>query len=199
MQTSAMLVPFAALQETHIRDQPLIDTDNYTFYCDDADEKKVGGCAIVIRNDYNNLMEFGSTSSRCAFIRLWDRRGLKLWIVSAHASTETAKGQNKDSFYDELNTLISKIPSQQAAIFGIDANAMMGSEQQSDALGKWSYPMEQTSDNGNRLIDLCKQTNLIIACTFKRNHRRHQLTWGKGQTPLTSEEQRKRKMPTPKL
>ncbi|KAK6745274.1 hypothetical protein RB195_011786 [Necator americanus] len=36
---------------------------------------------------------------------------------------------------------------------------------------------ESTSDNGDRLVDLCEQTGLIIASTFKRNHRRHQLTW----------------------
>ncbi|KAK6753850.1 hypothetical protein RB195_013064 [Necator americanus] len=104
--------------------RPLITLDNYTIYCGDADERK----------------EFGSTSSRCAFARLRDRRGLKLWIISAYALTEN---HNKEAFYDELNTLISKIAeeaiprSQQAVIVEIDANAKMGLEQQSDVLGKW--------------------------------------------------------------
>ncbi|KAK6743078.1 hypothetical protein RB195_010381 [Necator americanus] len=41
--------------------------------CGDADENKVGGCAIAVRNDYKNLVEeFGSTLSRCAFLRLRD-------------------------------------------------------------------------------------------------------------------------------
>ncbi|KAK6732069.1 hypothetical protein RB195_016441 [Necator americanus] len=53
----------------------------------------------------------------------------------------------------------------------------MGLEQQSDVLGKWYSPAERTPDNGNRLIDSCEQSDLIIASTFKRNHRRHQLTW----------------------
>ncbi|KAK6741355.1 hypothetical protein RB195_009290 [Necator americanus] len=67
----------------------------------------------------------------------------------------------------------------------------MGIEQQSDVLGKWYYAAERTSDNGDRLVDLCEPTDLIIASTFKRNHRRHQLTW-QGSTLLTPEEQRKR-------
>ncbi|KAK6727807.1 hypothetical protein RB195_005466 [Necator americanus] len=173
-----LCVPFAALQETRMRDRPVISIENYTKYCGDADENKVGGCAIAVRNDYKNLVEeFGSTSSRCAFLRLRDRRGRKLWIVSAHTPTETAEDNSKDAFYDELNALMSKIPSQQVVIVGIDANAKMGLEQQSDVLRKWYYPAERTSDNGNRLVDLCEQTGLIIASTFKRNHRRHQLTW----------------------
>ncbi|KAK6762940.1 hypothetical protein RB195_023591 [Necator americanus] len=169
--------PFAA-GTTH-RDRPLFSIDNYTIYCSDAEERKVGGCAIAVRNDYNNLVEkFGSTSSLCAYVRLRDRRGLELWIASAHARTETAEDHNKDAFYDELNTLISKVLSQQwVIVIGIDANAKMGLEQQPDVLGKWFYPMEQKSDNGNRLIDLCEQTNLINAVTFKRNHRHHRLTW----------------------
>ncbi|KAK6763285.1 hypothetical protein RB195_023842 [Necator americanus] len=93
---------------------------------------------------------------------------------------------------------MSKIPRLQLVIVGIDANAKMGLEQHSDVLGKWYYAAERTSDNGDRLVDLCEQTGLIIASTFKRNHRRHQLTW-QGSTLLTPKEQRKRKMRTLKL
>ncbi|KAK6727443.1 hypothetical protein RB195_005249 [Necator americanus] len=89
-------------------------------------------------------------------------RSLKLWIVSAHAPTETVDDHKKDAFYDEFNTLISKIKSQQAVIVGIDANAKMGPEKYYDVLGKWFYPLVQTSDNGNHLIDLCEQTRGII-------------------------------------
>ncbi|KAK6731084.1 hypothetical protein RB195_007509 [Necator americanus] len=135
-----------------MRDRPVISIENYTVYCSDDDENKVFGCAIPVRNDYKNLVEgFGSTSSRCAFVRLRDRRGRKLWIISAHSPTGTA----------EDNT-------------------------------------EHTLDNGDRLVDLCEQTGLIIASTFKKSHRRHQLTW-QGSTLLTPEEQRKRKMGTFKL
>ncbi|KAK6762989.1 hypothetical protein RB195_023626 [Necator americanus] len=78
--------PFASLQEARIRDRRLSSIDNYTIYCGDVDETKVEGCAIAVRSDYNNLVEeLRSTSSRCAFVRLRDRRGLKLWIVGAHA------------------------------------------------------------------------------------------------------------------
>ncbi|KAK6730834.1 hypothetical protein RB195_007354 [Necator americanus] len=116
-----------------MRDRPVISIEKYTIYCGDAGENKVGGCAIAVRNGYKNLVEeFGSTSSRCAFLRLQDRRGRKLWIVSADATTETA--EDKDAFYDKLNALMSKIPSQQVVIVGIDANVKMGLEQQSDVL-----------------------------------------------------------------
>ncbi|KAK6763034.1 hypothetical protein RB195_023655 [Necator americanus] len=123
-----------------MRDRPVISIKNYTIYCGDADENKVGGCAIAVSNDYKNLVEkFGLTSSRCAFLRLQDRRGRKLSIVSA---TKTAEDNSKDAFYDELNALVSKIPSQQVVIVGIDGNAKMGLEQQSDVLRKWYYPAQ---------------------------------------------------------
>ncbi|KAK6737407.1 hypothetical protein RB195_019859 [Necator americanus] len=99
-----LCVLFAALQETRMRYRSVISIENYTIYCGDAGESKVGGCAIAVRNDYKNLVEeFGSTSSRClvVFLRLRHRRGRKLWIVRAHAPTETAEDNSKDAFYDE--------------------------------------------------------------------------------------------------
>ncbi|KAK6748078.1 hypothetical protein RB195_000975 [Necator americanus] len=104
---------------------------------------------------------------------------------------------NKDAFCDEPNTLIPKIPSQKTIIVGVDGIAKTGLEQQFDALGKWFFPMEQTWNNGNLFKDSREQRVHIIASTFKRNRRRHQLTWH-GTTPLMPEEQRKRK-PTLKL
>ncbi|KAK6746125.1 hypothetical protein RB195_012314 [Necator americanus] len=66
-----LCVPFVALQGTRFRDRPVIGIENYTIYCGDANEKKVDGCALAVKNDYNNLVEeFGSKSSRCAFVRL---------------------------------------------------------------------------------------------------------------------------------
>ncbi|KAK6741206.1 hypothetical protein RB195_009206 [Necator americanus] len=125
-----LCVPFAALQETRMKVRPVTSIENYTISCGDADENKVGGYAMAERNDYKNFVEeFASTSSRCAFLRLRDRRGRKLWIVSAHAPTKTAENNSKDAFYDKFNALMSKIPSQQVVIVGINADAKMGLEQ----------------------------------------------------------------------
>ncbi|KAK6762621.1 hypothetical protein RB195_023372 [Necator americanus] len=77
-------VPFAVLQEARIRDRSIISVEDYTVYCGDADGKKLGGCAIAVRNDCNNLVEeYTSTSSVCAFVQLRVYRGHKLWVVSA--------------------------------------------------------------------------------------------------------------------
>ncbi|KAK6763996.1 hypothetical protein RB195_024351 [Necator americanus] len=168
-----LCVPFAALQETRMRDRPVISIENYTIYCGDADENK-----------WRNL----ETLSRHAFVRLRDRKGRKLWVVSAHASTETPED---NTFYDELNALLSKIQNQEVVIVGIDANAKIRLQQQSE----FYYLAERTSDNGDCLVDICEQTGLIIASTCERNH---QLAW-QGSTRSPREEQRKRKMRTFKL
>ncbi|KAK6738040.1 hypothetical protein RB195_020253 [Necator americanus] len=93
--------PFVALEETRITACPLISIDNYTTYW-----------AMLMKR-------------KCAFVRLRDRRGPKLWIICAHAPSEAPEDHKKDAFYDELNTLMSKIRNQQAIIVRIDANANM--------------------------------------------------------------------------
>ncbi|KAK6758432.1 hypothetical protein RB195_015948 [Necator americanus] len=65
---------------------------------------------------------------------------------------------------------------EQVVIVGIDANAKMGLEQQPNVQEEWYYPPERTWNNDHRLVDLCEQTGLILAITFNRDHRRHQLT-----------------------
>ncbi|KAK6761940.1 hypothetical protein RB195_022874 [Necator americanus] len=77
----------------------------------------------------------------------------------------------------------------QMVIVGIDANAKIGLEQQSD-VHRDIIQRERTLDNGDRLVDLCEQTSLIVTSTFNRNYRRYQLT-RQGLTLLTPEEQRK--------
>ncbi|KAK6742957.1 hypothetical protein RB195_010309 [Necator americanus] len=105
-------VPFAVLQGARMRDRPIISIESCIIYCSDADEKKVGGCAIAVRNDYNNLVEeFGSTLSRCAFVRLRDRRGRELWMANAQAPAKAAEDSSKDTLYDEINALMPKVPS----------------------------------------------------------------------------------------
>ncbi|KAK6766923.1 hypothetical protein RB195_026283 [Necator americanus] len=124
-----LCVPFAALEETLMRDRPV------TKYWSDADEKKVGACSIAVRIHYNNLLEeFDSTLSRCAFLRI-ERNERKLWIVN-DAPAETAEDNNSVVIYNEFNVLMSKIPSQQEVMVAIDKNPSLGLEQQSDVLGK---------------------------------------------------------------
>ncbi|KAK6761239.1 hypothetical protein RB195_022340 [Necator americanus] len=92
------------------------------------------------------LMKGKSLNQRCPDAALQDRR-LKLWIVGARAPTETNEGNSKVAFYDLLNALMPKMPNQEVVIVGIDANAKIGLEQQSDVLGEWYNPAKCTSDN----------------------------------------------------
>ncbi|KAK6735415.1 hypothetical protein RB195_018558 [Necator americanus] len=105
---------------------------------DDADERKVGGCAIAVRNDYNDSVD-ELRYERRQDAPLYDcgiAEDFEMWIVSAHAATETTEYYNKDVFYEKFSTLISKIQSQKEVIAGIDLNAKMVLEQQFDVLGK---------------------------------------------------------------
>ncbi|KAK6735520.1 hypothetical protein RB195_018624 [Necator americanus] len=85
--------------------------------------------------------EFGATSSRCAFVRQLDRTGRELWILSGNAPRQTAEDNNEGAICVEINALMSKIHSEQVVIVGIDANAKMGLERQSNVLGKCGAQM----------------------------------------------------------
>ncbi|KAK6763972.1 hypothetical protein RB195_024344 [Necator americanus] len=68
---------------------------------------------------------------------------------------------------------LGKKHTMRVVIVGIDAYAKMGLAQQSDVLGKWYYPAESTSDNGDRLVDLCEHR--AVWDVFDSDHRRFSL------------------------
>ncbi|KAK6743106.1 hypothetical protein RB195_010401 [Necator americanus] len=113
-------VSFVAVQEIRIRDGIVIRIGDSTIYRRDADEKKVRGCVLTVINEQNNLLdEVGLTSSKSAVARLRSHRECKLFVIIAHLFREAAEKYYKDAFRGVLNTLTSKIPSQQAVIVGL--------------------------------------------------------------------------------
>lgn len=191
---SHLACPLAALQETRIRDQPVINTDRYTLFCGDANAQGVGGCAIAVHKDYASAVtEFRSPCERLCAARLTIGEASHLWLVSAHSPTEAAEESVKDVFYDQLLSLVRSLDAADKVIVGIDANCSLGQDLQADALGNWFHPVGETSDNGYRLVDFCEATDHVIASTLCYNKRRHQLTW-MGPTQLSENTQRDRRM-----
>ncbi|KAK6730536.1 hypothetical protein RB195_007164 [Necator americanus] len=107
--------------------------ENYTIYCGDDHERKVGGSAVAVKNDYNTLVEEFAQCLPDAPLydcEITDCRR-KPRLVSGDTPTETVEDNNKNPFHGELNALMSRLFCQQKAIVGIDANAKMGPEESS--------------------------------------------------------------------
>ena len=97
----------------------------------------------------------------------------------AYAPTEMTSPDKKDQFYDDLQAAIISEPSHTlVAVLG-DFNAWIGVDshkQHSQVVGRYLYH-DETSDNGNRLVDLCLATQLRVAQSRFPQPRKRLWTW----------------------
>ena len=87
----------------------------------------------------------------------------KTCIISAYAPTESSKNEKeKDAFYKDLEDLISSIPPHTVVILAGDFNAQLGKDSRISmpkVVGPNCYH-DETNGNGQRLLNLCKATNI---------------------------------------
>ena len=83
----------------------------------------------------------------------------------------------KDSFYDNLNEAINKVPSSHKLLVMGDFNARVGSDHVSWENIIGTHGLGNENSNGTRLLSLCAQNELCITNTFFQQADRHKTTW----------------------
>ena len=88
-------------------------------------------------------------------------------IVVAYAPTEESEEDQKDKFYETLQTVIEKIPRHDIVIILGDMNAKVGREVDvfGPAIGVHSAH-EECNDNGTRLASFANANRLVIGGTI---------------------------------
>lgn len=100
-----------------------------------------------------------------------------IYIINAHAPTEDKSEEMKDEFYHMLEDAYNSAPENDVKLIMGDFNAKIGKEQiYMDTIGKHSLH-EQTSENGERLIDFATSKNMIISSTCYIHPDIHKQTW----------------------
>ena len=77
-------------------------------------------------------------SSRCvsAGLQVYKRPSSRIYLVSCYAPTRTASRENKAAFFQELERIISSVPSGERYVILGDFNTCVGSRESID--GEWS-------------------------------------------------------------
>ena len=111
------------------------------------------------------------------YVRL-NSKHVNLSIIIAYAPTDTSEGEEKDEFYDALQSILKEVPQHDVLLVLGDFNARVGTNNhdKEQVMGKhriWS----NITDNGERFIDICQENNLVIGGTLFTHKDIHKLTW----------------------
>ena len=146
------------------------------YYSCHVKERKFGVGFVVGERLRRQVLSFTPVDERLATIRI-KARFFNISLICAHAPTEEKDDATKDSFYERLERSYERCPRHDIKIVLGDFNARVGKEGIfGPTVGKFSLHNE-TSGNGQRLIDFAGARNMVVCSTRFQHKKIHQATW----------------------
>ena len=142
-------------------------------------QPQLHGVGFAIRTDLleslNGKVPFG-INERLMTMSLPINRG-NLHIISAYAPTLSQPDEVKEQFYDQLNKTLDMIPQSDKVLLLGDFNARVGTDSEGweGVLGK--HGVIGVNSNGNALLSLCSQRELVITNTMFQQPKHFKTTW----------------------
>ncbi|CAH8530029.1 unnamed protein product [Schistosoma rodhaini] len=98
-------------------------------------------------------------------------------VIQCYVPTNDSNDDDKDQFYERLQSIIAKCSRKDLTILMGDLNAKVGVDNTGyeDVIGR--HGLGETNENGERLANLCAFNKLVIGGTIFPRKRIHKTTW----------------------
>ena len=102
---------------------------------------------------------------------------IKMNVIQCYAPTNDSDEENKDQFYNRLQTIIDKCPVKDVNILMGDFNAKIGKDNTGyeEVMGK--HGLGEINENGERFADTCALNKIVIGDSIFPHKRIHKATW----------------------
>ena len=94
--------------------------------------------------------------------------------IQAYAPTSNAEEAKVEWSYEDLQDLLELTPQKDVLIITGDWNAKVGSKETPGVIGKFGLGVR--NEAGQRLIEFCQESTLVIANTLFQQHKRRRYT-----------------------
>ena len=99
----------------------------------------------------------------------------KITVIQAYAPTSNTEEAEVEQFYDDLQDLLELTPKKDVLFIIGDWNTKVGSQETPGVTGKFALGVQ--NEAGQRLIEFCQGSTLVIASTLFQQHKRRLYTW----------------------
>ena len=172
-----------ALSETRLADEGQIAEvgAGYTFFWSgrSADERRESGVGFAIQSKLVNKLTSlpKGINDRLMMLCLPLPGKKQATVISAYAPTMSNPEEIKDKFYQDLESLIAKIPKSNKLIILGDFNARVGVDHMAwkGVIGR--NGIGKCNSNGHLLLRTCAAHDLLITNTVFRQPNRNKATW----------------------
>lgn len=153
------------------------------LYSGHTEHHEYGVAIIISREKAKTLLEWEPISARLIKVR-FNSKHCKLTILQCYAPTNEADDEEKDSWYEELQTAVSKVPQHDMLLIMGDINAKVGANNTNYERAMGKHGCGVMNDNCRRFAEFCLENDCVIGGTIFPHKNIHKLTWNSpdGQT-----------------
>ena len=96
-------------------------------------------------------------------------------VIQAYAPATNAKEVEVEWFYEDVQDLVELTPPKNFLFIIENWNANVGSQETPEVTGK--FGLRVRNETGQRLLEFCQESALVIANTLFQQHKRRLYTW----------------------
>ena len=147
--------------------------DHYMYYYGQEFLRRNGVTIIVNKRVQNAVLGCNLKNDRMISV-CFQSKPFDIMVIQAYAQTSNAEEAEVKRFNEHLQDLLELTPRKVLFIIG-DWNAKVGSQETPGVTGKFGLGIQ--NEAGQRLIEFCQQSALVIANTLFQQHKRRLYTW----------------------
>ena len=181
MELAKYNIDIAALCETRFSESGSLNDLEYSFFWSGKPEgeRREAGVGFAIKKDIvTKLTEMPRpVSDRIMTMRLPLSKDNFATIISVYAPTMTNPDENKEAFYNQLASVLSGIPRTDKLLLIGDFNARIGRDNDKWPLVMGKHGIGKCNSNGELLLALCSEFELIVTNTMFKQKDERKTTW----------------------
>ena len=181
MELAKYNIDVTVLCETRFSESGSLDDLEYSFFWSGKPkgERREAGVGFVIKKDIvTKLTEMPRpVSDRIMTMRLPLSKDNFTTIISVYAPTMTNPDENKEAFYNQLASVLSGIPRTDKLLLTGDFNARIGKDNDKWPLVMGKHGIGKYNSNGELLLPLCSEFELIVTNTMFKQKDERKTTW----------------------
>ncbi|CAG2254452.1 Craniofacial development protein 2 [Mytilus edulis] len=140
----------------------------------DTHDKGVG--FMLTKKAKQSLLEWNPVSSRIITAR-FDTKFQKTTIIQVYSPTNNADEEEKDDFYNSLQTTVNSVPKRDILMIIGDLNAKVGKDRTGREREMGPNGIGEMNENGEIFADFCAVNSLVIGGTLFPHKNCHKVTW----------------------
>ncbi|PIK40142.1 putative craniofacial development protein 2-like [Apostichopus japonicus] len=154
-----------------------LSTGETVVYSGREDGVHRSGVAIMLsKHAERALIEWRPVNDRIITARFYSNY-IKVTIIHVYAPTLDATDEAKDSFYEQLQTVVEVVNQHDMVIITGDMNAKVGADNKDKETVMGKHGTGVINNNGERLVDFCGLNNFVISGTLFPHKEIHKNTW----------------------